>query len=954
YMVDGIQVGEVESHAYNEIVTVRERYAKIGYDITEWSTEDATVTYGQFTMPDGDVTFNATSSIKHYSVTWKDWNDSIIDTVEVEHGAVPFHLNPYREADDQYTYSFKGWTPDIVPATEDAEYTATYYENLRTYDVRYLPGDHGDFDIQTSSATYGSPAPEFVGTPTGRDGYRFVGWAPWPTIVTGNMDYIAQWTLEGYTVTYVVDDVQIGLPESHSIGDTVTVLDKYARDGYETSDWTTEDVEVIDGKFVMPDRDVTFRATTAILKFNITWKDWDGAILLTNEADWGSYPSYDDVPYRAPESGTAYSFSGWEPQVTPAYADAEYTAIYASMPLTFEIRWISEGEVIRVDHLDYGSTPYLGDLPDIEKGGIRYKFTGWTPEPVIVTGDATYTAEFEPVAISCTIVYLPGDKGTFEPQTYTAEQGSSTPPFQGTAAGEEGYSFAGWSPETSDYVTGDVEYVAQWKLESYIVTYEVDGVRIGEAESYHYGETVAVRDAYVKEGYDVSPWTADGIEPSDGKFVMPAKDVAFTAESSIKTFVITWKDWDGATLRKTIASYHEIPVYAGEPPQREGYRFVEWSPEPSPCRGDMTYTALYKRTSFTVTWKDWDGTVLYTGTADAGSVPSYPYSNPTRPFDDAFEYKFAGWSPKPAPIYDDREYSAEYSRTPIHIPVYVSGVTLDKTSLNLAPGYSAVISAVVSPPDADVKEVEWSSEDPRIATVDADGKVSAVSPGRTTIRATTTDGGFQTSCAVTVTGYEYDAGDGTVSPEQASAISSAARASSGSAFTIFSRSQNVSMPAICLRDLAGSGCPVTFAMGDGTTVALSPESLRTAGSGAGTVVVSAERSSPELASMVPSGAEVRDVSVSGGNGKEIPVTVSIPFSGDLPADASVLKDGKAVDVPVTCSSGRAEVVLDDASPVAVYTHAAEHGQDILPYLAAICVATFLAAAAVVFILRRRS
>ena len=941
---DTVEYGETP--AYDE-TPVKEQNARYTYTFVRWDPA--------ITPVNGNMTYVAVFEphIRSYEITWMSEGETL-RTDTVEYGMMPSYDGaPVKEQDAQHTYRFIGWTPSPIQVSDDATYTAVFSPSPRMYTITYLPGEHGLFLPLNLSAAYGSPSPAFNGTLKGEEGYKFAGWTPSvASVVTGDAEYTAQWVFSGHDVTYYVDNVQVGEVESHGYGEVVTIREIFTKIGYDVSEWSTKDADVTGGKFTMPDNDVTFNATSSIKHYSVTWKDWDGTILLTNEADWGSYPSYyGAVPSKASEGGTAYSFSGWKPQLAPACADAEYTATYGTVPLTFEIRWISEDEVLRVDHLDYGSTPYFGDVPDFEKGGIRYKFTGWTPEPAIVTGDATYTAVFEPV-ISCTIVYQPGDKGSFEPQTYTVENGSATPPFQGTATGAEGYSFAGWSPEVSDTVTEDAEYVAQWALESFIVKYEVDGVQVGDSETHSYGETVAVRDAYVKEGYDVSPWTADGIEPVDGKFVMPAKDVTFAAESSIKTFVIIWKDWNGATLRETVTSYHEIPVYAGEAPQREGYTFVEWSPVPSPCTGDTAYTALYKRTTFTVTWKDWDGTVLSTGTANAGTVPSYLDPDPTRPFDGAYEYKFTGWSPKPAAIYSDREYSAQYSKTPVHIPVNVEGVSLDKTTLSLAPGYAAVLNAIVSPSDADVKDVRWSSEDPRIAAVEADGKVSAVSPGKTTVLATTAEGGFQASCSVTVSGYEYDTGNGTVSEEQASAISSAARATSGSAITIFSRSQSVSIPAGCLRDMAESKCPVTFAMGDGTAITLGPESLRKAGADGGTVTVSAGRSSPELASEVPSGAEIRDISIS--SGTDVPVTVSIPYSGEPPVEAAVLKDGKIATVPATYSSGKAGITLDEAAAVAVYTHAPEPGTDIKPYFIAGCVIAVLAAIATIIALRRRS
>ena len=82
--------------------------------------------------------------------------------------------------------------------------------------------------------------------------------------------------------------------------------------------------------------------------------------------------------------------------------------------------------------------------------------------------------------------------------------------------------------------------------------------------------------------------------------------------------------------------------------------------------------------------------------------------------------------------------------------VSVTGVTLDKAELSLYTGESKTLIATVQPSDATIQNVTWSSDKPEVATVDANGKVTAVSAGTATITVTTEDGGFTANCTVTV------------------------------------------------------------------------------------------------------------------------------------------------------------------------------------------------------------
>ena len=82
----------------------------------------------------------------------------------------------------------------------------------------------------------------------------------------------------------------------------------------------------------------------------------------------------------------------------------------------------------------------------------------------------------------------------------------------------------------------------------------------------------------------------------------------------------------------------------------------------------------------------------------------------------------------------------------------VTGVTLNKSSLNLGVGGSEVLSATVLPADATNKQVTWLSSTPSVATVSQSGVVTGVKEGTTQISVITADGSKTAICSVTVSG----------------------------------------------------------------------------------------------------------------------------------------------------------------------------------------------------------
>ena len=137
--------------------------------------------------------------------------------------------------------------------------------------------------------------------------------------------------------------------------------------------------------------------------YTITWKNWDGTTLATTSVLKGTTPSYTgSTPTRPSTAEYAYTFSGWTPAITAATADKTYTATYTQTlrkyTITVNSSNVSQGTATGGGTYDYGTNHQITATPN-----ECYRFTQWSdgntenPRTITVTGDATYTAEFEKI-----------------------------------------------------------------------------------------------------------------------------------------------------------------------------------------------------------------------------------------------------------------------------------------------------------------------------------------------------------------------------------------------------------------------------------------------------------------------------------------------------------------------------------------------------------------------------
>mgnify|MGYP002854665042 CR=1 FL=1 len=82
--------------------------------------------------------------------------------------------------------------------------------------------------------------------------------------------------------------------------------------------------------------------------------------------------------------------------------------------------------------------------------------------------------------------------------------------------------------------------------------------------------------------------------------------------------------------------------------------------------------------------------------------------------------------------------------------IAVTGISLNKESLELIVGETETLIATILPDNATDKSVSWSRNNSTVATIDANGKVTAMAVGSVIITVTSNDGNLKATCTVIV------------------------------------------------------------------------------------------------------------------------------------------------------------------------------------------------------------
>ena len=121
------------------------------------------------------------------------------------------------------------------------------------------------------------------------------------------------------------------------------------------------------------------------------------------------------------------------------------------------------------------------------------------------------------------------------------------------------------------------------------------------------------REGYVFSGWDIS------FDEVSGDITVKA---TYTEIPPVVYYAVRFVDWDGTELSKASVESGKAAT-APTAPTREGYRFTGWDKDFSKITSDVNIIAKYVKT-FTVTFKNDDGTILKTEKVDANGSATAP------------------------------------------------------------------------------------------------------------------------------------------------------------------------------------------------------------------------------------------------------------------------------------------------------------------------------------------
>ncbi len=666
---------------------------------------------------------------------------------------------------NEYTVEYKdninpGTATVIVTDNADGNYTVSRSTTLFTIQAVYtvtFHTAHGTAPAQKTGIVEGSKITAPTDGNMTATGYTFLnGWytdgvdfaddTKWDFangVVDRNLDLYAKWNVDTYNITLTLnggtlDPAIDGNKIDYTVESANFLLPTPQKEGCEFKGWRlvaeTQSAAMLNVT-IYPANAPSNKAYEAVweeIGYTITLNLDGGKLDPAIEANTITGVHFGEsivVPEKMMPTRNGYNFGGWTYDGSNLTVDMKMPAANIELVAVWNIKTITvhfvdvDGSKLYDDYTAEYNTPFpVIDKPEDKDGRT---FVSWNPQlpdnmPAEETTFKAVRRELHERSITFDMGAAKGDVAA--PASIIAEADVDISNELPTESLEwEGHEFIGWMSSDDNQMVDnlpavmpdhDVVFTAQWKANTYYVTYMINDVEYGDKQPVEFGKKIALREI-VKEGYTFSGWSYNGSSISN--MTMPASDITLAGTLTINSYPITfyvdnqyysstennvdygtriqqllpevkaptgysfsgWNYGNAAVPADMTMPDHAIDIKGTfvknkynityvydngdddkkvevlfgdeikpDDPTRNGYNFIGWDKEVPfnmPAE-DVTITAQWQIKTFTITFNNYDGTVLQTiENVEYGSVPSYAGETPEKAASAGIGHDFEGW-----------------------------------------------------------------------------------------------------------------------------------------------------------------------------------------------------------------------------------------------------------------------------------------------------------------------
>ena len=331
-----------------------------------------------------------------------------------------------------------------------------------------------------------------------KEGYRFLRWDGVPATMPAESVTATALFAQLFTLTYVVDGNTVKT-EQLIEGETPTPPADPTKQDYVFVEWTGLPE-------TMPAENKTVEAAFAVRKYDVKFY-LDGELVETVQYA----PGETIAEKEAPDARTGYTFSGWsgypENKVMPKWdvnISGQFNVNHHDIVYNKDGNYY-DGKY----HIPYGATIDPNYLPENNPTKDGYVFDHWEGLPETMPDqDLTVEAVFVSTSAPETPTHALKIVVDGNEETKQVPEGAALSGYLPANPTKTGYTFNAWSnmPEGEVMPTEDWEVTATFTINTYHITYMVDGVQYGDVADVVYGADITAPADPTKDGYTFTGW----------------------------------------------------------------------------------------------------------------------------------------------------------------------------------------------------------------------------------------------------------------------------------------------------------------------------------------------------------------------------------------------------------------------------------------------------------------